>query len=36
MYVDQYMGNGSISKRKEKFTNLKDMDMFKSMFVLKT
>ena len=30
MYVDQYMGNGSISKREEKFTNLKEREMFKS------
>ena len=28
-YVDQYMGNGSISKRKEKFRNLKEMDISK-------
>ena len=31
MYVDQYMGNGSISKREEKFTNMMERDMFKSI-----
>ena len=31
MYVDQYMGNGSISKREEKFRNLKERDMFKNI-----